>query len=148
MPLSIFTSCVALSSSIITIHSHDHQSFLRSTLSKDTTSKTKEPTFICSKQAIAQLSPPTPQQIAHLTRHNPINWKIALHNFVATSQWRSKWSINSPQILHRQNHSIAIIFIFRKLSKVNIFPKAVVHTKNTSWESLNFPDTIPRKNLR
>lgn len=69
-----------------------------------------------------------------ITQATPNNWISALHNFVATSQWMRKWSINSPHFLHIQHNSITIIFIFRKSFKVKVFPKATVHTKNTTLE--------------
>jgi hypothetical protein len=52
----------------------------------------------------------------------------------------------SPQILHKQHHSITIIFIFRKLSKVKIFPKAAIHTKKTTLGgALTFKILFQRK---
>jgi hypothetical protein len=48
--------------------------------------------------------------------------KMAFHKARATSQWRRRWSTNSPFILHMQHLSITITRFFLRLSKVRNFP--------------------------
>jgi hypothetical protein len=134
MLLSMYKGIISSSSSAIIFHSHERQNSLRSTLSKDTTLNTKEPIFIFTKQYGFPIVPFNSLTLWGITQAAPNNWKNALHNFVVTSQWRRRWWIDSSHFLHIQHHSTTITFFFRKLSKLQIFPKAPVHTKNAILE--------------
>jgi hypothetical protein len=59
--------------------------------------------------------------------------KMAFHKARATSQWRRRWSTDSPFILHMQHLSIAMIRFFLRLSKVRIFPCAAVQAKKATF---------------
>jgi len=60
--------------------------------------------------------------------------KRALHKAEATSQWRRRWSIDSPLLLHMQHLSTIITCLFSRLSKVRILPSAADHTKKADLE--------------
>ena len=82
---------------------------------------------------VIQLSPLTSQTLAHPARHNPINTKKLKKHIpylCSNPQCRNKWSIDSPQCLHKHHRSSTIIFFLHKLSKVNIFHRATINTKN------------------
>jgi hypothetical protein len=53
--------------------------------------------------------------------------------------------MNSLQVLHIQHHSITIVFILRKLSKVKIYLRVAVHKECHSRKNRDFPNTLPRK---
>jgi hypothetical protein len=136
MPLSMYEGIVTSSSSL-TIYSHDLQSSLRSSLSKETTLKTNEPTSIFSKHYGFSIIPsnfPTTRSPFWYNPSNTKQLKSALHNFVTTSWWKSRWSIDSSYFLHIQHHFTTRTFLFCKLSKVKIFYKASVHTNNDTLE--------------
>jgi hypothetical protein len=84
--------------------------------------------------------PPVPQQafksstLQGITQCNLNRLKIACHSTCATSQWRSKWSTDSLSGIHKQHRFITTICFFLRLSKVRIFPRAIVHAKKAILE--------------
>jgi hypothetical protein len=60
--------------------------------------------------------------------------KIAFHKVRETSQWRRRWSTDSPFILHIQHLSITMTRFFLRLSKVRIFPYAAVQAKKATFK--------------
>ena len=76
----------------------------------------------------------THQQLSHPSRHKstPNKMKSELYESLATSQWRKRWTTASPPFLYVQHQSTTTTFLFLRLSKVNIFPNVVVHTKNAT----------------
>jgi len=67
--------------------------------------------------------------------HSTLNkLRMELHDFLATSQWVNKWSMDFPLFLHMQHHSTTTTLLFLKLLSVNIFPNAAVLTKNATRE--------------
>ena len=80
-----------------------------------------------------------------ITQSAPKSLRSALHVSVATSQYKNKWLIYSPQCLHIQHQSSTIIFLLSKLSKVKIFPRVAIHTKKATLRGVfNFSNTLPR----
>jgi hypothetical protein len=80
-----------------------------------------------------------------ISQSAPKSLRSALHVSVATSQYKNKWLIDSPQCLHIQHHSSTIMFLLSKLSKVKIFPRVAVHTKRATLGGVfNFSNTLPR----
>jgi hypothetical protein len=72
--------------------------------------------------------------------------KMTFHRARATSQWRRRWSTNSPFILHMQHLSITMIHFFLRLSKVRIFPCAAIQAKKSHFQgNLGPPNTFPGK---
>jgi hypothetical protein len=69
-----------------------------------------------------QANKSTPQ--LGITQDRPKQLKKAFHKVQATSQWRRRWSTNSPFFLHIQHLSTTITFHFLRLSVVKIFPRA------------------------
>lgn len=67
-----------------------------------------------------------------ITHSTPERQNIETHYSLATSQWRR--SMDSPLILHIQDQSNTMTFIFLKLSKVKILPKGTANTKNATLE--------------
>jgi hypothetical protein len=64
----------------------------------------------------------------------------------ATSQCRRRWSTDSPFFLHIQHLSTTIMYYFRKLSIVRIFPRAADHTKKSHHQwNLSPQNTLPRE---
>ena len=64
--------------------------------------------------------------------HNPMNpeeRKTMLQSSRAAGQWRSRWLVVSPYLLHMQHQSIIIIQRFLRLSTVRNFPKTAVQSK-------------------
>lgn len=65
-----------------------------------------------------------------ITQSTPKWQKIELHKYLVISQWRRRWSMDSPFFSHIQHQSTTMTFHFLGLSKDKIFPNAAVHTKN------------------
>jgi len=60
--------------------------------------------------------------------------KMTFHRARATSQWRRRWSTDSPFILHMQHLSITMTRFFLRLSKVMIFPCAAIQAKKATFK--------------
>ena len=74
---------------------------------------------------------------------NPIH-----HKSKARGQWISRWSTDSPFLLHIQHQSKIKIVHFRRLSMVKIFPKATIHTKKSkSRRDLRLPNSLQGERL-
>jgi hypothetical protein len=69
-----------------------------------------------------------------ITQDIPNQVKRAFHWAEATSQWRRRWSTNSPLLLHKQHLSTMITCIFLRLSTVRILPRAADHAKKAALE--------------
>jgi hypothetical protein len=95
----------------------------------------------------ATSSPSTSKQVNYSTWHNPREPKASLKNkkgekrkekkttfymAQATSQWRRRWSTESPFLLHIQHLSITMTCCFLRLSTVRISSRAINRTKKAT----------------
>ena len=64
-----------------------------------------------------------------ITQWTPKRENSILQSSWAIEQWRSRWSIVSPALLHMQHQSIMISHRFLRLSTVRIFPRVAVQKK-------------------
>jgi hypothetical protein len=69
-----------------------------------------------------------------ITQDIPKRVKMLFHREEATSQWRTRWPIDSPSLLHKQHLSIMMICLFLRLSTVRILHKVADHEKKTTLE--------------
>jgi hypothetical protein len=69
-----------------------------------------------------------------MTQDIPNRVKRVFHRAEATSQWRRRWSTNSPSLLHKQHLSTMMICIFLRLSTVRILSGATDHAKKFALE--------------
>ncbi len=96
------------------------------------TAPTKQCRISCQITKLLDL-PRAPFQQANNSRGimhwTPNKLKIKHHNSVATGQYRSRWSIDSPLHLHMQHQSITKTLLFLRLSMVRLLPIAAHQTK-------------------
>jgi len=87
-----------------------------------------------------------------------LKWlKLALHNSLATSQWKKRWSIDSPLFLHMQHHSTTITLLFPLLlvyypcwSLMTLFHRGILYSIfrtpcvifRTNWQVAQDSSTI------
>ena len=92
------------------------------------------------------------ETLSVITHRSSNKFHTMVHNSKAMGQWRRRWSIDSPFLLHMQHQSTIITPLFHKQTVVGIFPKAAVHEKKaTLGESLNATQSSKEKvcqNLR
>jgi hypothetical protein len=69
-----------------------------------------------------------------ITKDIPNRVNILLYIAEATSQWRKRWSTDSPSLLHKQHLSTMMICLFLRLSTVRILPRAADHAKKVTLE--------------
>ena len=79
-----------------------------------------------------------------ITQCIPNRDKTVSHISLTTVQWRNKWSMVSPSILHIQHQLTRIMFRLLKFSVVKIFPKPTVHIKKATLGGW-FPNAFPWK---
>jgi hypothetical protein len=77
-----------------------------------------------------------------ITQEIPKRVKRVLHKAEATSQWRRKWSTDSPLLLHKQHLSTIITCLFLRLSKVRILPRVAGHTKKAAFKGARVRHTL------
>jgi hypothetical protein len=68
--------------------------------------------------------------------------KMLFHIAEATSQWRRRWSTDSPSLLHKQHLSTMIICLFLRLSIVRILSRATDHAKKAALERARVHHTL------
>jgi hypothetical protein len=84
--------------------------------------------------------PPVHQQAKRSTTRRGITQerlkrlKVAFQITQATSQWRRRWSTDSPFFLHKQHLSITMTRLFLRLSNVRIFPSATAQAKKATFK--------------
>jgi hypothetical protein len=90
---------------------------------------------------IAALSLPEVYQQANrsitllgITQDKPKWVKRALHRAEATSQWRRRWSIDFPFLLHMHHLSTIITCLFLRLFKVRILSRAADYAEKAALE--------------
>jgi hypothetical protein len=69
-----------------------------------------------------------------ITQDIPKREKMLFHRVGATSQWRRRWSTDSPSLLHKKHLFTMMICLFLRLSTIRIFPKVADHEKKAALE--------------
>ena len=59
-----------------------------------------------------------------ITQGTPNHENTMVQSFLATMQWKSRWSVVSPSLLHMQHQSSTTNLCFWRLSVVRISPKS------------------------
>ena len=89
--------------------------------------------------------PISPKTERGITQETPKRPKTIDQRSQAKGQWRRRWSIDSPFLLHMKHQSRIHTFLFRRLSIVRHFPKAVVQTKKATLEGIFCFQMLPNK---